>query len=231
MKRLLAAVAAFFVASGLVRLRWLTGMGWGTEGIDRHRRLPGDDEVLWADEELTHAVHIDAPREDVWPWIVQMGVKRAGWYTPEWVDRYLWRVDNVSLDYVDPDLQQLEAGQMILDGPLGTAEFTVVEVDPPNALVLRSQRHPVTGIPPNLESDNPGPYLDFSWAFVLSDEAPDRTLLMIRTRGVARLPWIARRMAWLVWPMLDYAMARWMLLGIKQRVESVQRVRRAAGGN
>ena len=142
--------AAALTLGGLIRLRWLTGRGWGTEGIDQHQELPGDDVIPWADEELTHAITINVPRQQVWPWIVQMGVKRGGWYTPGWVDRYLWRVNNVSIDHVDPSLQTLKPDDVILDGPVGTAEFRVVEVRPDEALVLHSRRHPATGVPPNM---------------------------------------------------------------------------------
>jgi hypothetical protein len=37
----------------------------------------------------THAVTIDAPPSAIWPWIVQAGYGRAGWYTHEWVERLL----------------------------------------------------------------------------------------------------------------------------------------------
>ena len=37
-----------------------------------------------------HAITIDAPPEDVWPWMVQMGWGRGGWYTARWVDRLLF---------------------------------------------------------------------------------------------------------------------------------------------
>jgi len=44
---------------------------------------------LWAS---TRAITIDAPREALWPWVVQMGFPphRAGWYTPHWLDRLMW---------------------------------------------------------------------------------------------------------------------------------------------
>ncbi len=221
--RLMGAGVGLLALGGLVRLRWITGKGWGVEGIDRHKSLPGDDVIIRPHQTLTHATTIGARPEAVWPWIVQMGVDRAGWYTPQWVDRYLWRVGNVSKDEIDPGLQSLEVGQRILDGPEGTAEFEVRDVQVNRALVLHSRRHPVTGVPPDLSSSDPGPYFDFSWTFVLEETPRGNTLLLIRTRGIAQAPWLFQRLAWLLWPMFDYAMARWMLLGIKARVEAVTR--------
>ncbi len=217
--RVVGLVAGVLLIGGLIRLRWITGRGWGVEGIDRHKDLPGDDVILWPHEVLTHAISIDAPREAVWPWIVQMGVERAGWYTPRWIDKYLWRVGTISIDRIDPDLQTLEIGQRIQDGPKGTADFEVRDVQENRALVLHSRRHPRTGIPPDMLSPDPGPYLDFSWSFVLEEAPGNGTLLLIRTRGAAHVPWLFQRLAWVVWPMLDFAMARWMLLGIKVRAE------------
>lgn len=215
----LRRVAGPLAVGGFIGLRWKAGRGWGVEEADRHRTLPGDDVIGRPDAVLTHAVEIDAPPVEVWPWIVQMGADRAGWYTPRWIDEYLWRVDTVSIDHIDAELQTLEVGQRILDGPVGTAVFDVRDVQENRALVLHSQRHPVTGIPPDLDAPDPGPYFDFSWTFVL-EEAPDQhTKLLIRTRSVVQLPQLSRLLAWVVGPVLDFVMARWMLLGIKRRVE------------
>ena len=148
-----------------------------------------------------------------------MGYHRAGWYTPEWVDQ-LWSVQNPSSEAVVDDLQTLRVGDRIPDGPPGTAFFDVVELDPYRAMVLHSMRHPISGIPPDLLNDRPGPYLDFSWSFVLEMAGVNRTRLLMRTRSNI-YPAGMTRIAHVLLVPIDVLMSRWMLLGIKRRAETV----------
>lgn len=212
--------AAGLTGGALVAARQMAVRGWGLRPGEATQTLPGDSIMDLEARQLTHGVDVAAPREEVWSWIVQAGYDRAGWYTPRWVDTYLWRVENPSIDYVDPALQHLEVGEVILDGPPGTAVFTVMEIEAGRTLVLHSRRHPVTGVPPNPVLAAPGPYLDFSWVFHLEPRGPERTRLLLRTRGIARTGRLAKLVGWLVWPTIDYLMARWMLIGIKSRAEA-----------
>ncbi|MFC2176974.1 hypothetical protein ACFLRH_01005 [Actinomycetota bacterium] len=214
------STTAGLVVGGLLAVRALAVLGWGLRSGEATQILPGDGIINLAAQQLTHAVDVAAPREEVWSWIVQAGYDRAGWYTPRWVDTYLWRVDNPSIDYVDPNLQHLEVGEVILDGPPGTAVFTVMDIKEGRTLVLHSLRHPITGIPPNLAAVRPGPYLDFSWVFHIEESGPDQTRLLLRTRGIAHTGKSARLVGWLLWPTIDYLMARWMLIGIRSRAEA-----------
>jgi hypothetical protein len=75
-------VAAFALATPrLLRL--------GATKEEASRPMPGDDEVPNAHIQGTRAVTIDAPPEEVWPWIAQIGFHgygRAGWYALDWAD-------------------------------------------------------------------------------------------------------------------------------------------------
>ena len=205
--------------------------GWGSTAGEQDKPLVGDEEVSRPSEQTTHAITIRRPPEEVWPWLVQMGYGRAGWYTPAWVDQ-LWRVRNPSADRIHPEFQELSVGDQILDGPPGTATFRVLRVDPAHALVLHSQRHPTTGRPPDPTKSNPGPYLDFTWAFVL-EPAVEGTRLLLRTRSNSQPAWM-RVIARFALRPADIVMGRWMLKGIRRRVEAgslhrnkVHRARRA----
>ena len=81
------------------RLGWLV-TGWalgsavrrlsqrtGVTDAEAHGTLPGDEVIAHPMVEWTRGVTVQAPPERIWPWLVQMGYGRAGWYTPEWVDR------------------------------------------------------------------------------------------------------------------------------------------------
>jgi hypothetical protein len=187
--------------------------------------------------ETTHACTIDPSPNGVWPWIVQMGYYRAGWYTdPDWwdywPDRYLRWVsreeaentgnahrDAPSADRILPELQNLAAGDVILDGPPGTAYFTVAALEPHRLLALHSTAHLRFLFPAEVR-ENPrwGIAGEFSWAFVLREMEGGKTRLILRTRGNAAPP-LYRYFVAAFLPLADWALARKMLRGIKRRAE------------
>ncbi len=59
----------------------------GSTARERGRSLPGDDLIDQPSLVTNHAATLDAPPEQVWPWLTQVGWHRGGWYTPRWVDR------------------------------------------------------------------------------------------------------------------------------------------------
>ncbi len=208
-----------------VRLRRAVGRGWGSTREEQFRPLPGDEIIPQPACATTHAITIDSGPHDVWPWLVQMGYGRGGWYTPAFVDR-LWGVRNPSTDEILGECQHLAVGDIILDGPPGTAVFRVEGVDPPRSLLLHSRRHPVTGVAPDPAGPRPGPYVDFSWSFVLEPIAPDATRLLLRARSNASPAWL-NLFARAVLTRIDIVMGRWMLRGIRRRAESGPLRRRA----
>jgi len=132
---------------------------------DRAWRLEGDDLVPDARGQLTHATTIDAPPADVWPWLVQMGCQRAGWYSWDVLDNGRVR----SADHIIPELQHLAIGDILPARPVGAEGFEVLRLIPERALVLRG-----------LSPDWPG-----TWAFVLEPLGANRTRLITRYRAGA----------------------------------------------
>jgi hypothetical protein len=49
--------------------------------------MPGDDLVPGCQYVMTRAVSIDAPPDAVWPWLVQAGLGRAGFYANDLLDQ------------------------------------------------------------------------------------------------------------------------------------------------
>ena len=64
----------------LVASPWF--LSWGSTDTDRARILPGDEIVPFA-RGTTRAVMIAALADEVWPWVVQLGPDRAGYYSYE----------------------------------------------------------------------------------------------------------------------------------------------------
>jgi len=205
--RRLVGVAA--TATALFACLHRRGRTWGSTGEERREPLPGDllvDRPFGATE---HAVTVAAPPERVWPWIVQMGYHRGGWYTPHWVDRWIWHIDNPSTDRVLPEWQGLAVGDVVPDGEPGTAWYDVVELEPERRLVLHSTTH----VPPALRAVM---RVEWTWAFVL-EPAGEGTRLRLRARARGN------PVAFLFWHLLvvpsDFVMARAMLRGIRDRAE------------
>jgi hypothetical protein len=101
---------------------------WGATDEEVTMAMPGDDLIPGA-KPATHAVTIHAKPDEVWPWLVQLGWGRAGWYSYDWIDNDF----KPSADRIIPEFQQLEPGDKILMMP--TMGFVVESVDEPRSIV------------------------------------------------------------------------------------------------
>ena len=173
-----AVVAAPVLYAGWIRRRLLT---WGATRDETARAWPGD-ELIPEDNapDCTMATTLPAPPEQVWPWLVQMGVGRAGSYSWD-------RLDNggkPSADRIVPEWQSLEMGQRLNVSPDGHRWMTVARVEPGRALVLRA-----TAELPSGRSLDPPParlpraYLDGIWGFYLQPAPGGKTRLVAHTHG------------------------------------------------
>ena len=177
--------------------------------------------------EWTRATTVHAPAEQVWPWLVQMGYGRGGWYTNERFDRLVWRIDNPSSDHILPEWQYLAVGDVVPDGPEYAAYLRVVEVRENEAIVYRSIRHPYRGQPVDPTDDlelrrredelvADGFYFDFSWVFALHGGPGDTTRLLVRTRATVVPGWL--RFTEPLLGLVDLFHVSTMFRGIKRRV-------------
>ena len=162
----------------------------------------------------THAVTIAAGPERIWPWLMQMGWHRGGWYTARWVDRLLFPANRASVDRIVPEWQSLEVGDFIPDGPPETeCGFVVHRLQAPAHLVLRSTSH----LPLSWRAG--GAWINWTWAFIL-EPLDDRTATRFLFRWRARTgPRWVRALCWAAVVPADFVMSRDMLRGIKTRAE------------
>src|SRR5512142_395007 len=135
-RRFLVILSAALLYWFVVR-RWFAG--WGTNAEERDRVMPGDGVIDDPTDTTTHAVTIDAPPEDIWPWLVQMGYQRGGLYSYDFLDRLFGFIDRPSADRILPEFQSLAVGDKIALGP--NEELTVALLEPLRALVLRYENH------------------------------------------------------------------------------------------
>jgi hypothetical protein len=204
------AVLGFLAASTLSR-RW--HRNWGAKGDEADERLPGDELIPEVDLQTTRAITISAPRNRVWPWLVQMGQGRGGLYTYELIENALGaQIRN--LERIDPDLQRLEIGDRIRLTPelyLGRVPgqyYSVREIRPEEALVMLQE------LPTGALS---------GWSFILRSVSGARTRLIVRGRTSPPAGWAARLARQVELLLLEpgyFVMERGMLRGIKRRAEA-----------
>jgi hypothetical protein len=205
--------AAAVAELGLIYL----GQTYGSTAEERRRPLPGDDIVPNPDVVTNHATTIDAPPEAVWPWLVQMGWHRAGWYTARWVDKLLFPANWPSANRIIPGLQDIHLGAFIPDGaPETECGFIVERLEPQRALALHSTSH----LPASWRQRHKAT-LDWTWAFSLAPiDGGQRTRFLFRSRWNTA-PWWFTLGGWLLIVPADFLMSRDMLRGVKQRAESL----------
>jgi hypothetical protein len=107
MRHLPAGATAAVAAAGGYAALYRLGQTWGATDQERQQALAGDELLPDARAWTTHAITIAAPAPEVWPWLVQMGWGRAGWYTYRWVDRLLFPANGPSADRILPEYRLL----------------------------------------------------------------------------------------------------------------------------
>jgi hypothetical protein len=182
---------------------------WGATPAERATSLPGDDFLPHPGPASTMGITITAPPEAIWPWLVQMGVDRAGLYTHTWVENGLLRLNVSNADRIVPEWQDLKIGDRMLfmRGNGSRPEFgpAVVAFEPNRSLVL------------SLGEVNPATALG-TWQFFLEPEGECCTRLLLRSRGSTRRPMAVKLMDAVLEPGYQY-MDIGMLEGIRERAE------------
>lgn len=179
--------------------RWFSR--WGTTPEELARVMPGDALISNPTEMSMQTVTVNAPVEDIWPWLVQIGYQRGGLYSYDWLDRLFGFLDRPSATRILPEFQRLAVGDKI---PWGhNTELTVGVVEPPRALALSYEVQGFVWV----------------WQFGLYPLDGQRTRFV--TRGTERVPntllwWLGMR----IMEPASFVMTRRFLLGVKERAES-----------
>jgi glyoxylase-like metal-dependent hydrolase (beta-lactamase superfamily II) len=217
-------------------------VSWTATEQERAMPLPGDDLVPYPVVQTTHAVTIGAPPDQVWPWLVQTGQGRAGFYSDSkfWdrcVDWYYRRLSRqqpgkavagyhvAADDRIVAAWQDPRVGDIIADGPPGTACYVVRQAEPGKSFVLFADTHLRYLLPARLRG-NPrlGISGEISDSFLLAEPEPGTTRLIRRMRLRCR-PWPFRVYAVpvvLIWG--EAITARNLLRGIKRRAEATRQL-------
>ena len=171
---------------------------WGATDEEIKRALPGDDIVSRPTFNATRAVSIEAQAEHIFPWIVQIGARRAGWYSYDLLDN----LGKPSAKEILPEHQNIQVGNLVPMSPDGKQGLWVKDFNHPGWI---------------LWWDKAG---DTSWAWCIFPQENGRSRLVTRVR--VRYRWLSLTILFnLIIEFGDIWMMRKCMLGIKKRAEQL----------
>jgi hypothetical protein len=187
------AMASLFVYLRMIR-PWHSR--WGATDAEVGRPLPGDELIPDA-ASTTRAISIEAAPEQVWPWLLQIGYGRAGWYSYDWIDND----GRPSAMEVIPELQTVHVGDTIEMVPGFGPK--IIDLYPPMYLIAGDKES--------------GTWCLFTYM------TPNGCRLISRWRQAWQANGLASRFFIMLSDPGAFIMERKMLLGLKKRAEAAQR--------
>jgi hypothetical protein len=192
---------------------------WGASDEEVRGPFPGAGLIPSGKRTATMAVTIDAPPSRVWPWLVQMGCDRAGWYSWD-------RLDNggvPSAQRIHSQWQDLSVGDRLASTPGGRNWFEVAALEPERFLGLRAAMTFPGGR--NYDSAAPRPhyYLDVLWAFQLRELPGQRTRLVVSGYGSGHPRPLHKIADVLLWEPAHCIMQSRQFANLKRRAEQLTR--------
>lgn len=183
------------------------------EAAEQARALQGDEFIAAPKATTTDSIIIDAPPAQIWPWLVQLGCGRGGWYSYDLLDNGA----SPSARDVVPELQDLKVGAVLPATPQGEDGFTVLRVEAGRALVLGGRFDLEAGRSLPIDAPPPSHHWTVSWAFVLEPLNALSTRLLVRARVDFAPQQIERRVLWMR-PVHHFMQAE-QLRNLKRRAE------------
>ena len=171
-------------------------MNWGANDQEINQYMIGDEELNDPEFNTTRTVEIKAPPEEVWPWLVQMGYKKGGFYNFDMLDN----AGKPSADRIIPEYQDLKVGDLIL--PL----LKVIEIKPKKSMLWKFLK-------------GAGGWENATWCWGLYETENHNTRLVSRLRQKYKSNSFIGSLMYGFQEITEIFMMRTCLLGIKRRVE------------
>jgi hypothetical protein len=217
--RTLALAGTLLIVAGLflavVRPAYLN---WGATSQERRRLLPGDEIVPDPGGQDTRAITIEAPIEDVWPWIAQLGQDRGGFYSFDLLEN-LFGCEMTTTDVLRAHNQRWEIGDKLWMYPpekAGGAGFATLRTYIPGRVLGFATRRVAS-----LDETEDG-----SWTFILEPMGSAKTRLIVRARGPARVSLLGLAFDRGIFEPVHFVMERRMMVGLRALAETGWRSRR-----
>jgi proline iminopeptidase len=210
--------AAAVAYARLVRPRLIS---WGATEEEITGPFPGADLVPGGERSGAMAVTIDARPEQVWPWLLQLGWDRAGWYSWDHLDN----AGRPSAHEIHPEWQDLAVGDYLRYwAPGGGAmDAYAVAVLEPNRFLGLHGLSDLRGRTLDPGQPRPAGYIEGLWGFLLNELPEGRTRLVVSGYQAMRPRWLEPVVfSWLFPPVVWVMQAR-MLAVLKRNAERAAR--------
>ncbi|PKN93610.1 MAG: hypothetical protein CVU44_09695 [Chloroflexi bacterium HGW-Chloroflexi-6] len=203
MKKFLKFIAIF---AGLVALVVITAVlltpwmdRWGATDAEIQATFPGDELVKNPASFLNRAITIQAQPEQIYPWLLQIGADKGGWYSYDWLET-LANCPNTNADRIHDEWQGLTVGDEVkmCPGEFAPPPYIVAQLHPNRAIIMGHQEN--------------GEWVDL-YQFVLIPQNDGSTRLVLRTRTM---------MIGGIWDVVHpiaFIMEQRMLRTVKERAE------------
>ena len=192
---------------------------WGATDGEVRGEYPGADLIPNATRSATMAVTIDAPPSKVWPWLVQMGVDRGGWYSWDRLDNF----GRVSADRIHPEWQAIATGDHLTAMPDGSEWWEVAGLEPERFLNLRMSLD-LRGRLFDPHGAPPPSYTDSTWGFLLDELPGGRTRLIVSGYWAFRPRWLQPILSWVLLEPSHWIMETRQFANLKRRAERAEAV-------
>jgi len=196
---ILLGAAAAVISASVAYVRFLRPwqLRWGATSNEISRILPGDELVPEPTFNATRAITIAARPDHIWPWLRQVGVTRAGWYSYDLLDN----LGRPSARDIIPELQEVAVGDVVPLSPDGKQGVQILALDLPRSMLW-------------------GTLPDTTWLWFCEPRADGTTRLITRIRSHYR--WLSPAIAFsLLVEFADIWMIRKMLLNLRERAEAL----------
>ncbi|MDH3697070.1 MAG: hypothetical protein OEQ81_00295 [Flavobacteriaceae bacterium] len=177
--------------------------------------LPGDEVTPNFKGRETHAITINSSTKEIFPWIKQMGCRRAGWYSYDKIDNG----GKSSARVIIQEFQDVKIGDILPARPSDPpgVGFKVNGIKENEYLVLTTfSKFP--SFRPVKQNEQPKMFWKSSWTFFLRKESLNRTRLIVRS-SVDFHPWWISILSYLIAKPLHFIMQKRQLINIKNRIE------------
>ncbi|UCG83496.1 MAG: hypothetical protein JSW38_01360 [Dehalococcoidia bacterium] len=191
---------------------------WDSTEEELFRELPGDELIKEVKGWYNHAITINTAPANVWPWIVQLGQNKGGFYSYELLENIVG-CDIHNADEIVADFQYTAVDDKVTMTPKG-APYLVTAIDQGRAFLLRLRVNLQTQETVGIADPLPEKYQDSSWLFFLEETDKGSTRLITRSRN----DWNQSRANtsfYGIFGVISMVMDRKMLKGIKKRAEKL----------
>lgn len=171
---------------------------WGATNEEVKVKMPGDGIVITAHFNATRAISINSTPENIWKWIIQIGSKRAGWYSIDWID-------NGGIDSsreILPEFQKIENGYFVPFTPDQKNGMWVKEFKEPEYILWIDKEGNATWL----------------WHLKKISDSETRLITRLRTRYKFMSIWI---IYYIFYDFGDIIMMKKCMKGIKERAEKL----------